>query len=133
MFHAYTAAPRRTLERSHQPHRKTSESAETNPHQQSPKYTQYIPKTGTHGNKHPTSTSAYHHNTAMPTLDRNMQKQHTPIKAEGPNPPASCSPQLHSSSIRSPLSAVARPSGYEHSPAQSAQPPPGNLEAPKQT
>ena len=39
----------------------------------------------------PTSTSAYHHNTPMPTLDRDMQKQHAPIKAEGPNPSSSSS------------------------------------------
>ena len=53
MFHVYTAAPRPTLERSHQPHRKTSASTETNPHQQSPKYTQHTPKTGTHGEQAP--------------------------------------------------------------------------------
>ena len=53
MFHVYTAAPRPTPERSHQPHRKTPAPAETNPHQQSPEYTQHTPKTGTHGEQAP--------------------------------------------------------------------------------
>ena len=48
MFHVYTAALRPIPKRSHKPHRKTSTSTETDPHQQSPEYTQHTPKTGTH-------------------------------------------------------------------------------------
>ena len=53
MFHVYNAAPRPTQELPNQPHRKTSVSTETNPHQQSPEYTQHTPKTGTHEEQAP--------------------------------------------------------------------------------
>ena len=53
MFHVYTATSKPTPERPHQPHRKTSASTETNPHQQSPQYTQHTPKTGTHREQAP--------------------------------------------------------------------------------
>ena len=77
MFYVYTAAPRPTQERSHQPHRKTSTSTETNPHQQIPKYTQHTPKTGTHGEQAPPHLPVHTttESTPMPTLDRDMQKQ----------------------------------------------------------
>ena len=132
MFHVYTAAPRvviPTTPKNIRIHRDQLPPTKT----PTKEYTQHTPKKNTQRTSTPTSTSAYHHNTPTPALDRDMQKQHTPIKAEGPNPSASCGPQLHSSSTRSPLSVVARPSGHKHPPAQSAEPPPWNPEAPKQT
>ena len=123
-----------TKMRSHQSHLKTFASTETNPHQQSPEYTQHAPKTRTHGEHAPSHAPVHTTSTYQRPLgcsgQRYAKAAHTD-KRRGAKPTGESS--VHTGSTQSPPLVVDHPIRHEHAPAQSAQPPPGKLETPKQT
>ena len=100
MYTLQTPGPSQSCHTNHT--EKRSASTETDPHQQSPEYIQYKPETRTHGEQAPPHINAH-----WPAVDRDTQKQHTPINAEGPNPLAS--PQLHTGQHTKPTTSRSPP------------------------
>ena len=109
MFHVYTAAPRPTPKRSHQP--------------------QHTPKTGTHGDQAPphppVHTTPTHQHLLAYSGQRHAKAAHT-NKRRGAKPTGQFS--VHTGSTQSAPPVEAHPCEHEHPPAQSAQPPPENPE-----
>ena len=81
--------------------KKTSASTETNPHQQSPQYTQHTPKTGTHGEQAPAHppvhTTTTHQCPLVWSRQRYAKAAHT-NKCRGAKPTGQLQSTVHSGS-----------------------------------
>ena len=136
MFHVYTAAPRPTQEWSHQPHRKTSASTETNSHQQTPppRSTPSIHQKLEHTeNKHP------HIHQCIPPQHTNArigqryaEAAHTD-KSRGAKSIGQLQSSVALQQHTKPTISGSPSQQTQTSPAQSTEPPPWNPEAPKLT